>query len=62
MEVPSLEVGSEMQLQVYTTATAMRDLSCICGLHHSFQQHQILNLLSEARDWTHILKDPMSGS
>ena len=31
-------------------------------LHHSLQQHQILNLLSEARDWTHILTDTVSGS
>ena len=31
------------------------DPSCICNLHHSSQQGQILNPLSEARDRTHIL-------
>ena len=31
------------------TATAMPDPSCICDLHHSSWQRQILNLLSEAR-------------
>ena len=41
-------VKSELQLPVYTTAT--QDLSCIYDLHHSSQQHQILNPLSEARD------------
>ena len=25
------------------------------GLHHSLKQHQILNPMSEARNWTHIL-------
>ena len=35
------------------TTTAIRDLSHICNLHHSW----ILNPLSEARDWTHILMD-----
>ena len=37
------------------TATAMRALSQAYDLHHSSQQCQILNLLSEARDQTHIL-------
>ena len=27
----------------------------ICNLHHSLLQHRILNLLSNARDWTHNL-------
>ena len=35
----------------YDTATAMLDPSHICNLH------QILNPLSEAKDWTHILMD-----
>ena len=43
MEVPRLGVESELQLPVYTTATAMWDPSCACDLHHSLQQHQILN-------------------
>ena len=36
----------------------MQDPSCICDLHHSSWQCQILNPLSEARDWTCILVDP----
>ena len=32
-------------------------LSCVCNLHHSWWQHWILYPLSEARDWTCILKD-----
>jgi len=50
MEVPRLGVESKLQLLVYTTATATQDLSRICDLHHSSQQHRILNPLSEARD------------
>ena len=57
VEVPRLGVKSELQLQVYTTATATPDPSCICNLHHSLQQHWILNPLSKARDGTHILMD-----
>ena len=48
---------SELQLGAYTTATEMPDLSHICDLHHSWQQCQIPNPLSEAMDWTHILMD-----
>ena len=58
MEVPRLGVESELQLQAYTTATATPDPSHICDLHHSLQQHGILNRLSKARDGTHILVDP----
>ena len=57
MEVPRLGVKSELQLLVYTTATARCDLSCVCDLHHSSRQHQVLNPLIEARDGTHILTD-----
>ena len=57
MEVPRLGVESEMQLLAYTTATATRDASGICDPHHSSQQRQILNPLSEARDRTHIFRD-----
>ena len=57
MKVPRLEVESELQLLAYTTATAMWDMSCICDLHHSPQQCQILNPLIEARDQTHVLKN-----
>ena len=54
LEVPRLGVESELQLPAYTTATASRDLSLICSLHHSSQQCRILNPLSEARDRTFI--------
>ena len=52
MEFPKLGVESELQLPAYATATAMQDPSYIGDLHHSPQQHQILNPLSEARDKT----------
>ena len=55
MEVPRLGVKSEKQLPAYATATP--DLNCICDLHHSSQQHQIVNPLSMARGWTHVLMD-----
>ena len=43
----------------YESATAIetRDPSRVYDLHHSSQQHQILNSLSEARDQTRILMD-----
>ena len=50
MEVPSLGVKSELYLLAYATATAMRDPSHVCNLHHSSWQHRIPNPLSEARD------------
>ena len=55
MEVPRLGVESELQLPAYATATETQDPSPICDLHHSSQQRQILNPLSEARDQTHNL-------
>ena len=57
MEVPRLGVKSELQLPAYITATATWDPSLVCDLHHSSRQHQILNLLSKARDRTCILLD-----
>ena len=57
MEVPGLEVKSELQLPAYPTATARPDMSHICGLHCGLKQHQILNSLSEPRDLTQILMD-----
>ena len=57
MEVPRLAVESELQLPAYATAIAMPDLSCICNLHHSSWQRQILNPLSKARDQTRNLMD-----
>ena len=57
MEVPRLGVQSEVQPPAYIRATATLDLSLICNLHHSSQQYQILNPLSEARVRTHVLMD-----
>ena len=57
MKVPRPGVESELQLLAYTTATATRDPSCICELHHILQKHRILNPLSEAKNQTHILMD-----
>ena len=48
----------ELQLLVYTTATAMSDPSCICYPRYSFWQCWISNPLSEARgetSFSHIL-------
>lgn len=53
MEVPRLEVQSDLQLLASTTATW--DPSLVYDLHHSSRQCQILNTLSEARDGTRIL-------
>ena len=53
MEVPRLGVESELQLPATATATATPDLSHVCDPHHSSQQHQAPNPLSEARDGTH---------
>ena len=58
VEVPRLGVEWEVQPPACTTATATRDQSHICDLHHSSQQRRILNPLSEARDQIHILIDP----
>ena len=55
---PWLGVESELQLPTYTTATAIRDPSHICNLHHSSRQSRMANPLCEARDQTHILMDP----
>ena len=56
MEVPRLEVESELQLPAYTTA--MPDPSCVCDLHHSSWQCQIPNPLNQGRDRTHNLMVP----
>ena len=55
MEVSGRGVESMLQLPAYVTATAMPDPSRVCNLQHSSGQHQILNLLNEARDQTCIL-------
>ena len=58
MEVPRLGLQSELYLLAYVRATAMQDLSHVCNLHYSSWQHQILNPMSEARDWTWNLMVP----
>ena len=58
MEVPRLGVQSELQLLVYTTATAMQDPNHVWDLHQSSWQSQIFNPLSEARDRTCNLMVP----
>ena len=47
------------QLQLPATATATWDLSLFCDPHHSSRQHWILPALSEARDGTRVLVDPI---
>ena len=61
-KVPRLGVESELQLPAYAAATATPDLSCVCDLHHSSQQRQILNPLSEARDRIPHHRGYQSGS
>ena len=58
MEVPSVGVQSELRLLATATATATQGLSHVFDLHHTSQQHQILNPLSEARDRTRNLTVP----
>ena len=48
MELP--KQGVEMDLQLPAIVTATPDPSHVCNLHHSSQQHKILNPLSEAKD------------
>ena len=55
MEIPRPGVELELQLLAYQSHMTMWDLCCICNLHHSSQEHQILNPLSKARDQTHVL-------
>ena len=57
MEIPRLGIELELQLPATAIATATQDLSHVCTLYHSSQQHQILNSLRKARDQTHILMD-----
>ena len=49
MEGPRLGFKLELQLPSYVTATAMPDPTSVFDLHHSSQQCQILNPMSEAR-------------
>ena len=45
-------------MPAYATATPTPGLSHVCNLHHSLQQRQILNPLSEAKDQSRNLKVP----
>ena len=56
MEVPKVELESELQLPAYVTAIETQDPSLLCDLCCTLQ-HQILNPLSEARDQIRILVD-----
>ena len=57
MDVPRLGVKPELQLPAYATAAALPDPNWVFDLQCSSQQHQILNPLSRARDWTPVLTD-----
>ena len=50
MDIPRLGVQSELQLLVYTTATAVQDPNGLCDLPRSSQKHQILKQLVGASD------------
>ena len=55
-----LGVQLELQLQAYTTLKAKQDPSHIWNLYYLYYsswKHQILNPMSNARNWTHILID-----
>ena len=58
MEVPRLGGLTRAVAAGYTRATATRDLSRVCDLHHSSRQRLILNPLREARDQTQNLMAP----
>ena len=58
MELYRLGVELDLQLPVYTTATATWDSSCVCELPHSSQQRRILNPLSKiqpATSWYRLI-------
>ena len=55
MEVPRLGVELELQPPSCTTATATQDPSCLCDLHHSLWQCQILTR------WVRPEIEPMSS-
>ena len=57
--VPRLGVKLELQLPACITAMAMWDPSCICDQYHNSQQSRIHDPLSEARDRTYILMNPI---
>ena len=58
MDYSRLGVKLELQLPVYGTATAIQDLRHVSYLHHSWQQCQNINPVSDARSHTHVPIDP----
>ena len=54
---PRLGMVPELQMLAYATAAALWDLIHMFSLHHSSRLCQILNSLSETRDWNHVLMD-----
>ena len=58
MEVPRLEVKSELQVPAYATAAATPDLSLICNLCHSPRQQQIPNPTERGQGWSPQSHDP----
>ena len=57
VEVPKLQVESELQLLACSTASGTWNPSHVCNPHCSSQQCWILNPLSKTRNWMHILMD-----
>ena len=53
-----LGAKSELKPPAYARATATRDPSRVCDLHHSSRQRRIINPLSKARDQTRNLMVP----
>ena len=63
MEVPRLEVKSQLQIQACSAATATLDLGCIWAyVAAACNNARFLTPLSEARDQTRFLTDTMLGS
>ena len=57
IEVPWARSWIRAVAEACTTVIEMQDLSLICDLHSSLWQCWMLNSLSKARDWTHILME-----
>ena len=56
--IPLAYGSSQARGRIRATATATPDLGCVCKLHHSSRQCQILNPLSKSRDRTCVLVNP----
>ena len=62
MEVPGARAQIRAAAEVYATAMAAPDPSCICKLCCSLRQQLIFNPLREIGDWNLILMETISGS